>query len=160
MENTLQNYLDIYHHGFALDTISRVTPRLAVTDMHGAQSVCGAPGIFIINTAAEITTPCDFKLAVEPFEGPAAVRQTLDTLAHVIHEQMETTSNDVVVHCFAGLERSPLTCVWYLHSHQNMSIDYAYQVICDERPVILDRRYWVDCDDPTSHNAVTYTLLD
>ena len=58
------------------------------------------------------------------------------------------------------MERSVLACVWYLHKYQGMSIDYAYQVIYDERPIILDRRYWADCDDRRSDNAVTYTLLD
>jgi hypothetical protein len=160
MVKTLQTIHDLYDQDFDLKTVSWVTPRLAVTDMDGARSVCGDPGIYIINTAAEITTPCDFKLAVEPHEGPEAVRETLDVLADVIHEQMESTENNVVVHCFAGMERSVLACVWYLHKYQGMSIDYAYQVIYDERPIILDRRYWADCDDRRSDNAVTYTLLD
>ena len=160
MVETLQNKHDLYDQGFDLDTISWVTPRLAVTDMDGAHGVCGDPGIYVINTADEVTTPCDFKLAVEPHEGPEAVRDTLDVLADVIHEQMDATDNNVVVHCFAGMERSVLACVWYLHKYQHMSIDYAYQVIYDERPIILDRRYWADCDDRQSANAVTYTLLD
>mgnify|MGYP001201878703 CR=1 FL=1 len=44
---------------FALDTISWVTPRLAVTDMHGAARVFGDANFYIINTAAEIATACD-----------------------------------------------------------------------------------------------------
>ena len=128
--------------------------------MYGALSVNRDDDVYIVNTADEVTTPCDFKLAVEPHEGPQAVRETLDILADVIHEQIQSTSNNVVVHCFAGMERSVLTCVWYLHKYQDMTIDYAYQVIYDERPVILDRRYWADCDDRVSDNAVTYTMLD
>ena len=159
MTRTIQNDHHLFGQGFDLDTLSWVTPRLAVTDMYGALSVCGEPGIYVINTADEITTPCNFKLPVAPHEGPEAVRETLDVLADVIHEQMEATDNDVVVHCFAGMERSVLTCVWYLHKYQDMSIDDAYQAISDERPVILDRRHWADYDDRESDNAVTYTLL-
>ena len=160
MEKTLQNYHDIYDQNFDLQTISWVTPRLAVTDMYGAHSVCGDPGIYVINTADEITTPCDFKLAVEPHKGPQAVRETLDVLADEINDQMDATDDKVVVHCFAGMERSVLTCVWYLHRYEAMSIDYAYQVIYDKRPVILDRRHWADLDDHGSENTVTYTLQD
>ena len=160
MEKPFENYHDIFHQDFDLHTISWVTLRLAVTDMCGAHSVYGDPGIYVINTADEITTPSDFKLPVEPLKGPEAVRETLDVLANEIHEQMDAADNKVVVHCFAGMERSVLTCVWYLHRYEAMSIDYAYQVIYDERPVILDRRYWADCDNPDSDNAVTYTLLN
>ena len=79
---------------------------------------------------------------------------------HEINDQMDATDDKVVVHCFAGMERSVLTCVWYLHRYEAMSIDYAYQVIYDKRPVILDRRHWADLDDHGSDNTVTYTLQD
>jgi len=143
MTRTLQNDLHLFGQGFDLDTLSWVTPRLAVTDMYGALSVCGEPGIYVINTADEITTPCNFKLPVAPHEGPEAVRETLDVLADVIHEQMESTENNVVVHCFAGMERSVLTCVWYLCKHQGMNMDEAYETVREVRPVVLDRREWV-----------------
>ena len=139
---------DIIGEGFDLDTISWVKHRLAVTDMYGALSVNGHDNVYIVNTADEVNTPYDFKLPVEPHEGPDAVREALDVLADVIHEQIETTKKDVVVHCFAGMERSVLTCAWYLCKYKNMSMEDAYQAIYDVRPVALDRRLWVGYQVP------------
>jgi protein-tyrosine phosphatase len=60
----------------------------------------------------------------------------------VIHDQIEKTTNSVVVHCFAGIERSVLTCAWYLCNHNGMSMDEAYKTVKKVRPVALDRREW------------------
>ena len=137
------HFVRINYDDFNLDTISWITPRLAVTDVHGACRVFGEDDYYVINTAREVSTPCDYKLAVAPFrDQPAAVRAVLDTLAKVIHEQIETTKNSVVVHCFAGIERSVLTCVWYLCKHHGMSMDEAYNTVTKVRPVALDRREW------------------
>ena len=137
------NFVRISDSDFDLDTISWVTSRLAVTDMYGAQSVMGQDDCYVINTAWEINTPCDYKLAVAPFrDKPEDVRAALNTLADVIHEQLKATGNKVVVHCFAGMERSVLTCVWYLCKHHCMSMDQAYKTVRKARPVALDRREW------------------
>ncbi len=133
---------------FDLDTISWVAPRLAVTNMYGALSVNMHDDIYVVNTAAEVATLCDFKLPVEPHEGPDAVVEALDVLTNVIHEQIEATDNNVVVHCFVGMERSVLTCAWYLCKYKNMSMEDAYQAIYDVRPVALDRRLWVGYQVP------------
>ncbi len=137
------HFIRINYDGFDLDTVSWITPRLAVTNVHGAGRVFGEDGHYVINTAREVNTPCDYKLAVAPFrDQPADVRVALDTLARVIHEQIEKTTNSVVVHCFAGIERSVLTCVWYLCKHNSMSMDEAYKTVTKVRPVALDRREW------------------
>ena len=129
---------------FALDTISWVTPRLAVTDMHGAARVFGDANFYIINTAAEIATACDCKLPVDPINGANEVRQALDTLADLIHKQLAITDRKVVLHCQVGIERSVLACVWYLCTYENMSIDDAYQMVWKTRPVAKDRWDWVN----------------
>ncbi len=138
------NFVRISDAGFDLDTISWVTPRLAVTDVNGALDMQKEGDCYIINTAMEIDTPCDYKLPVEPFfHGAEEVRAVLDTLVDVIHDQLEGTANKVIVHCFAGMERSVLTCVWYLCKHHGMSMDEAYETVREVRPVALDRREWV-----------------
>lgn len=137
------NFVRVSDAQFDLDTISWVTPRLAVTDMNGAQTVFGEEEFFVINTAREIDVPCNYKLAIAPFrDSKEEVRSALNTLAELIHEQIETTPNKVVVHCFAGMERSVLTVVWYLHRYRKLSIDDAYQTVTKVRPVALDRREW------------------
>jgi protein-tyrosine phosphatase len=144
LRETNMNFVRISDSEFNLDTISWVTPRLAVTDVNGALDMHEESDCYIINVAREIDSPCDFKLPVAPFiHGPEEVRAALDTLADVIQDQLEGTDNRVVVHCFAGMERSVLTCVWYLCKHQGMSMDEAYETVREVRPVALDRREWV-----------------
>ena len=138
------NFVRISDSDFDLDTVSWVTPRLAVTDVNGALDMHEESDCYIINVAREIDSPCDYKLPVAPFtHGPEQVRAALDTLAEVIHDQLEGTDNKVVVHCFAGMERSVLACVWYLCKHQGMNMDEAYETVREVRPVVLDRREWV-----------------
>ena len=138
------NFLRISGSDFNLDTISWITPRLAVTDVNGALEMHKETDCYIINTAGELDTPCDFKLPVDPFiHGPEEVRAALDTLVDVIYEQLEGAETRVIVHCFAGMERSVLTCVWYLCKHHDMSFDEAYETVREARPVALDRREWV-----------------
>jgi len=42
-----------------------------------------------------------------------------------------------------GMERSPLTVVWYLHKYHDKTIDEAYEMVQDARPVVVDRREWI-----------------
>ena len=102
LRETNMNFVRISDSDFDLDTISWVTPRLAVTDVNGALDMHEESDCYIINVAREIDSPCDYKLPVAPFiHGPEEVRAALDTLADVIHDQLEGTDNRVVVHCFA-----------------------------------------------------------
>ena len=52
----------------------------------------------------------------------------------------------LLVHCAAGVERSPLTVAWYLHKYQNVSMDGAYEIIKRLRPQIADRQQWLTID--------------
>ena len=49
----------------------------------------------------------------------------------------------VLVHCMAGVERSPLTVVWYLYKECGMSFDDAYKFVVEKRPIVQDRRAWL-----------------
>ena len=97
----------------------------------------------MINTAGEIESPSNLKQVVEPGDGPEEVRKTLDVIAEVIHGLLENSDQKVVVHCFMGMERSMLSVVWYLHTFCDLSIDQAYNVLGNARPVAIDHRNWV-----------------
>jgi protein-tyrosine phosphatase len=49
----------------------------------------------------------------------------------------------VLIHCSAGIERSPLTVVWYLYKKRGMSINQAYELVQQKRPMVQDRSYWL-----------------
>jgi hypothetical protein len=49
----------------------------------------------------------------------------------------------VLVHCAYGVERSPLTVLWYLRKYRGMSINSAYKLLMSCRKEVEDRRHWL-----------------
>jgi hypothetical protein len=41
------------------------------------------------------------------------------------------------------MERSVLSVVWYLHADAEMTIDEAYDMVFEARPIAVDRRHWI-----------------
>jgi predicted protein tyrosine phosphatase len=135
-------YLTSSSIDFDLDTVSWVTPQLAVTNIIGAQNAWNENECYIINTAAEIITPCDYKIPIVPHD--INIRSTLDVLATLIHNLTLQTDSKIVVHCYAGIERSALTCAYYLSKHHNARLAEAYRIIQKIRPVVMDRSRWIE----------------
>jgi hypothetical protein len=129
--------------GFNPDEISWINDRIGVTDLVGA-FVATAEGNFVINVAGETDSPCAFKEPVDPRVGPEALRETLDRIADEMHNVIETTDKKVVVHCYMGMERSVLSVVWYLHRYEGKTIDAAYQIVANVRPIAIDHRSWIE----------------
>ena len=139
-------YITSSNLDFDANTVSWVTAQLAITNMNGAQNAWSDNDCYIVNTAAELITPCDYKIPVVPHQGEDFIRDALDSLAKLIHNLIEHNESKVIVHCYAGMERSALTCVWYLVKYNNMSIDDAYELVQKARPIVLDRRSWLKGD--------------
>ena len=72
------------------------------------------------------------------------LRTTLDRIADEIHNVLDATKKKVVVHCYMGMERSVLSVVWYLHRYEGKTIDEAYRLIGNVRPIAIDRRSWIE----------------
>ena len=78
-------------------------------------------------------------------EGGSAIRankEKLDLIADMIDAHLKN-NNKLLVHCAAGLERSPLAIVWYLHKHLKFTIDDAYELIKKLRPQTMIRKEWL-----------------
>ena len=71
-----------------------------------------------------------------------ASKNQLDQIAELIHIHLQN-NNKLLIHCAAGLERSPLAVAWYLHRYHNMTIDEAYEKIKQTRPQIYIRKEWL-----------------
>ena len=96
---------------FDIDEISWITDRIGITDFEGSVDSV-EQGHLTINVAGELESPAQLHIAVEPDSG--TVRKSLDILADLIQEQMDRdATTKVVVHCAMGIERSPLTVVWW-----------------------------------------------
>ena len=144
---------------FDIDSISWVTPRIGITDFEGSIESVDKDYI-TINVADELDSPAQIKVGVNPNSGE--VRESLDTLADLIDEFLSEYNefvdddgdhfyehkgynpNKVVVHCAMGIERSPLTVVWYLNKYCGLTLDEAYALVRKARPVAVERRYWIE----------------
>ena len=127
---------------FNIDDIHWVTDRLGITDYEGSVEAVNQ-GYFVINVAGEIKSEAHIHMDVDP--GSGTVKRTLDKLARTINETMNADSETkVVVHCAMGMERSPLTVIWYLHKYQGMTLDEAYAITREKRESTIDRRNWID----------------
>ena len=71
------------------------------------------------------------------------VRERLDEIAGTMREVIEEQGREVVVHCAMGMERSVLAVVWYLHGEADITLDEAYDLVYEARPIAVDRRHWI-----------------
>lgn len=71
-----------------------------------------------------------------------AIAEKMDEAADWIHEHV-MREEDVLVHCAYGVERSPLTVVWYLMRHRGMDFKKAYDRVLFRRKVAQYRGGWM-----------------
>lgn len=127
--------------GFDVDEIHWVTDRIGITDFEGSAEAV-VRGYLVINVAGELESSAQIQEDINPYTN--TVKKTLNKLATLIDKTMtDDDTTKVVVHCAMGMERSPLTVVWYLHNYQDMSLDEAYKMVQAARPIAVDRRDWI-----------------
>lgn len=127
---------------FDIDEIHWVTDRIGITDYEGCTEAV-LRGFFTINVAGEIKSSAEIQADIHP--GRGNVRENLDTLATLIETALSwSPQTKVVVHCAMGMERSPLTVAWYLHTKQNKTLDEAYEMCMKTRESTIDRRSWIN----------------
>lgn len=68
--------------------------------------------------------------------------EQLDHIAFFL-ESLLKTGADVLVHCAAGIERSPLTVAYYIAYSKGISIHEAYKIVKRGRPQTQDRSGWL-----------------
>lgn len=77
-------------------------------------------------------------------EGLHARRARLDEAADYISARLAAGAK-LLVHCSAGMERSPLTVAWWLvRTERCKSLTDGYFRLQAIRPIVQDRRYWVE----------------
>ncbi len=72
-----------------------------------------------------------------------AMIPNLDLVAHVIQNHVNA-GEELLVHCYAGMERSPLAVMWYLHSKMGLDLDSAYDYVKKRRPQTMNRLEWLN----------------
>jgi protein-tyrosine phosphatase len=74
--------------------------------------------------------------------GGRAPRRNLDAAATALHTLLKT--DQVLVHCAQGVERGPLTAVWFLHTRRGLSIEDAYSLVMAKHPPTQNRLGWIE----------------
>jgi hypothetical protein len=129
---------------FDVDTISWITDDVAITSVGGAEEALLDEGCFVINVAKEIFNDAHACIPIDHrAEDVERQRVTVGLVSDTIQRELRHTGRKVVVHCHMGMERSVLAVAWWLHNHNNMSLDEAYGLISQKRPIALDRREWI-----------------
>ena len=84
---------------------------------------------------------------LRPFEEDPkmrASRRQLDLAADLISKRLHAGIK-LLVHCGAGVERSPLTCAWYLVNYEgHASLNLAYDYLRSHRNIVQDRQTWLE----------------
>lgn len=75
-------------------------------------------------------------------KGAVANPKQLELLATIIDSCYES-GEPLMIHCKGGIERSPLTLVYYLNQYIGYSLDEAYNFVKGKRPIVEDRRSWL-----------------
>ena len=68
-----------------------------------------------------------------------------DQLDHISYflETLLAKRCDVLVHCAAGMERSPLAVAYFLAYSKGIPIEEAYKIVKRGRPQAMDRTGWL-----------------
>jgi hypothetical protein len=74
---------------------------------------------------------------------PIAYRARLEQASLWISAQ-QASGKAMLVHCGAGVERSPLTVAWFMRKTYGVTLDRAYAWLQRIRPVIGDRQGWIE----------------
>ena len=127
---------------FDIDAIHWATDRIGITDYEGCTEAV-VSGYFTINVAGELESSANIQSDIDP--GSGKVKETLDGLVALMDKALKDDDHaKVVVHCAMGMERSPLTVVWYLHTKLGKTIDEAYDIVIKARASVVDRRSWIN----------------
>lgn len=111
-------------------------------------SVDGFPGVVIcVMEHGEGQQPTDNTIHIPVLRQPVTHPLRADPEAlhriSVLVRHLLDTRHRVLLHCGAGMERSPLAAVWYLHTMKGYSLDSAYALLREKRSVVQDRREWL-----------------
>lgn len=75
--------------------------------------------------------------------GAIASITSLNFAACMIDIQLGT-GKKLLIHCWGGVERSPLTLAWWLVKNKKFeTLDEAYVFLKEKRPVVSDRQFWL-----------------
>ena len=82
---------------------------------------------------------------IEPDDEGYVDEKILNALADIINVALNSGER-VLVHCGAGIERSPLVVVFYLWKYKQYTLIQAYEHVIKIRPMVQNRGHWIRID--------------
>lgn len=123
-----------------------VRPRVHLGDMNDAHAWTGAR-LCVLEAAMVYPHrhPGDHHIAIlDHARTPWAVPERLDLAAKWIELWQRDSEVPLLVHCGAGIERSPLTLAWWLIARGECAdFQAAYRQLMELRPIVANRLSWV-----------------
>lgn len=91
---------------------------------------------------------CDYTNAGENLQNTKANKSVLDFIADEILQHR--AKHPILIHCAAGVERSPLAVIYYLSRYwfrSSKSPREIFEFVKSKRPIVEDRLNWLDWED-------------
>lgn len=85
----------------------------------------------------------DSQLIIEQDAHVYAQRPNLDLISGILEENWKKKIK-TLVHCMAGIERSPLAIVYWLQKEHDFTYDGAYDYVQKIRPEVQNRLIWLN----------------
>ena len=95
---------------------------------------------YIINVTEDLESVANLQIGIKAYAED--VEDDLDLIALAISQKMKRGWS-VTVHCALGMERSCLAVAWYMSKYCKMTLDDAYDLIAERRPIAVDRREYL-----------------
>lgn len=93
----------------------------------------------IINLAGKCQYPSDFIYGVFHIQDGSKIDQTeekLKSIVEFINKARHSSSNRVLIHCRAGMSRTPFVAIFYLITTMNINLTDAFNLVKTRRPQI------------------------
>lgn len=124
-------------------TMTEILPRIFVGNTHDAQNLdrLTKHGItHIINSTPDLPFSWEKKcqyLRIDILDLPSQnIRKHFDTAYQFIDEALHTKANNILVHCSAGISRSPTLVLAYMIKKYHMKLDEAFQKMRQLRTIV------------------------
>jgi len=122
-------------------TPSEIAPGVFVGGWKDAEKFEGAR-FCVLDELPESGAPADGHVVIYDEAKDAPIVANLDRLVSMA-EKARNANRPVLIFCGHGIRRSPLAGAWYLHRHEGVSLDAAYERVRAARPKVEHVRDWV-----------------
>jgi protein-tyrosine phosphatase len=98
--------------------------------------------VCVLDEAPEEKLPAEAHVPIYDEKKDQPMRANLDRVAHLV-EAARAKNEPVLLFCGHGVRRGPLAGAWYLHEHDGLSLDAAYEKVRAARPKTQHVKEWV-----------------